>query len=124
MSTSITFAGLRQGGSLSLKEFGISKPLQHNHTLARSIAPCGRCERVLTTGVRVALVPLKEEGGKRQYICATCVLRGKEVNTPDGIRIVERVKDGDASPFPVLTIDCRQWKDEEVRPISRTQVLN
>ena len=47
---------------------------------------------------------------------ATCFLRGEEIQTPEGRRIVERVKEGDGSPFPVITTDGRQWRDEEVSP--------
>jgi len=55
-------------------------------------------------------------------ICATCHMRGKEVVVPIRAgdhyrrerRIVERIKDGDASPYPVLTTDGGQFRDDEV----------
>jgi len=50
-------------------------------------------------------------------VCGTCHLRGTEIQTPKGRRIVERIKDGDASPYPVETTDGQQWKADEVTAI-------
>lgn len=54
--------------------------------------------------------------GPLDPVHATCHLRGKRIMTILGPRIVDRVEDGDAGPYPVVTTDGRQWKDEEVWP--------
>ena len=71
-------------------------------------------------GVRVAVSPIEtpDQTGSLtvevKVVCATCHLRGREITTPVGRRIVERIKDGDGSPYPVITTDGKEWRDAEV----------
>src|SRR3990167_6461150 len=103
---------------MSLHSLGVYPPLKPSHPLVKDQERCWICEQLFTAGQRVALMALKAPTGQAQTIeakpvHATCFLRGREVSTPEGPRIVERVKDGDASPFPLVTTDLQQWRDEE-----------
>lgn len=97
-------------------------PLSESHLLLINKDACWKCGRHFGHGVRAALNPIEtpEESGsltvQAKAVCATCHLRGKEIQTPIGRRIVERIKDGDGSPFSVLTTDGAQWRDSEVGP--------
>lgn len=103
---------------MSLRDLGVFRPLKDDHPLIGD--HCWKCGTVFAVGVRVALNPIEtpDESGDRTVeakpVCATCHLRGKEVMTPGGHRIVERIKDGNASPFPVCTTDGKQWQADEV----------
>ena len=71
-------------------------------------------------GQRIVLVPVETPDEANSLTVrakpahANCKLRGEQVQTPIGARVIERIKDGDANPFPVMTTDGRQWKAEEV----------
>lgn len=107
---------------MSLRDFGVFNPLAHDHPMACDGSVCWKCGENFGAGSRVALNPVEtaDETGSRtvraEAVCATCRLRGEEVSTPEGRRIVERVKDGDGSPFPIITTDGKQWADDEVNP--------
>lgn len=81
---------------------------------------CWICVRPICAGQRTTLKACEtpDEVGSLSVeakLChATCVVRGLEVATPKGRRIIERIKDGDASPYPVETTDGQQWTLEEV----------
>ena len=103
---------------MSLRDLGVFSPLEENHPGVGET--CWICERQLGVGTRVALKPFEtsDQTGssavEAKLICATCLLKGEEIMTEGGRRIVERIKDGDASPFPVETTDGLQWSEEEV----------
>lgn len=107
---------------MSLRDLGVFAPLKADHPTVMDDDKCHYCDLPLTTGVRVALIPWQtaDETGsltvEARVVCATCSLRGREITTPVGRRIVQYVRDGDASPFPVVTTDGREWRDEEVAP--------
>lgn len=106
---------------MSLRDLGVFHPLQKDHPLAGT--PCWKCKYILGIGTRTALKPYEtsEQIGSRTIeakpICATCHLKGENIYTPVGMRIVDYVKCGDGSPYPVVTTDGRQWKDEEVERV-------
>ena len=103
---------------MSLRDLGVFSPLRAEHPGVGM--SCWICARELTAGTRVALKPCEtpDQTGsltvESKLVCATCYLRGEPVMTEGGERVVERVKDGDASPFPVITTDGLQWTEEEV----------
>lgn len=105
---------------MSLRDLGVFAPLREGHPSIGGT--CWKCGNVLGVGTRVALNPIEtaDEAGSLtvgcEIVCATCHLKGQEIKTLIGNRIVLRVKDGDASPYPVETTDGKQWKDEEVFP--------
>ena len=106
---------------MSLRDLGVFAPLTADHPLVTDGKRCHYCDLPLTAGVRVALVPwhTADETGERcveaKVVCATCSLRGREITTPVGRRIVQYVRDGDEER-PVVTTDGREWRDEEVAP--------
>jgi len=103
---------------MSLRDLGVFSPLPKTHPAAGK--NCWKCGCILSAGVRTALNPIEttDESGENivrcEIVCATCHLKGKRVMTPIGARIVERIKEGDGSPFPVETTDSKQWRDEEI----------
>ena len=105
---------------MSLRDLGVFAPLNEGHPLVIDGDRCWKCETAFVRGMRPALNPIEtsDQSGsltiEAKAVCATCHLRGKEVQTPAGRRIVERIQDGDGSPFPVLTTDGKQWRDQEV----------
>lgn len=108
---------------MSLRDLGIFAPLHRDHPLVRDRERCWRCGRLFAEGDRCGLLPLEaayEVSGhgrvEAKPVCATCMLQGREIGTPAGRRIVERVKDGDGSPYPIVTADGQQWADDEVQP--------
>lgn len=107
---------------MSLRDLGIYAPLTATHPLVADGEKCHFCKTPFIPGMRTGIIPWQtaDETGsltvEGRVVCATCKLRGTEINTPVGRRIVERVKEGDGSPFPVVTTDGRQWRDEEVEP--------
>jgi hypothetical protein len=105
---------------VSLRDLDVFAPLPADHPAVVDAMRCWKCEGSIGQGTRVALAPIEtpDQTGsctvEARMVCATCHLKGKEIQTPDGRRIVERIKEGDASPYPVCTTDGKQWKDEEV----------
>ena len=108
---------------MSLRDLGVYNPLKADHPIVVSKDRCWICEATLAAGTRTALAPFQSSDEtdsltvEAKPVCATCFLRGKEVLTPIGRRIVSRIKEGDGSPYSVETTDGRQWKDEEVLPL-------
>lgn len=106
---------------MSLRDLGVFNPLPSDHSLVGD--RCWICDKGIEAGMRVALRAIEsaEEAGslsvEARVICATCHLRGGEIQTPKGRRIVDYVKDGDGSPFPVVTTDGSQWRADEVSTI-------
>ncbi len=105
---------------MSLRELGVFEPLGPTHPLVARRVNCWICDRPLARGTRTAIVAREtpEEAGSSslegEIVCGTCHLRGKRIRTPDGPRIVLHVKEGDGSPYPVVTTDGRPWKADEV----------
>lgn len=103
---------------MTLRDLGVFSPLKPDHPSVGG--KCWKCKTSFGPGTRVAINPVEtpDESGsltvKGELVCGTCHLKGKEVTTPSGRRIVERIKDGDASPYPVETTDGQQWRDTEV----------
>jgi hypothetical protein len=103
---------------MSLKDLGVFKPLQEGHPAIGT--KCWICNQQIARGTRTALKPYetKDQTGsftvEAKLICATCHLRGETVTTDGGERIVDRIKDGDGSPFPVITTDGHEWGDDEI----------
>lgn len=107
---------------MSLRNLGVFSPLSGDHPIVAGCDRCWKCGQAFAAGMRVALAPIEtsEQAGpltvEARPVCATCHLKGQEIATPAGRRIVEHIKDGDGSPFPVLTTDGRQWPETEVGP--------
>lgn len=106
---------------MSLRDLGVFEPLPKDHPGVGM--KCWTCKRVIGAGTRTALQAIEtpDETGSCtvgcELVCATCFLRGARIMTAGGERIVERVKDGDASPYPVETTDGHQWERNEVDPV-------
>jgi len=104
---------------MSLQELGVYGPLKPDHPLVKDNSHCWICDKRFYPGQRTALIALEapEDQAKTveaKVVHATCFLRGREVQTPKGLRIVDHVKDGDGSPFPIVTTDLKQWREEEI----------
>ena len=104
---------------MSLRDLGIFAPLHGDHPCITNKDTCWLCGSPFHAGQRTALVPMEADSGparnvQAKIVHADCRWRGREIGTPDGLRVVERIKEGDGSPFPVLTTDGKQWKDEEI----------
>ena len=85
-------------------------PFKAEHPTVRNGRQCGVCAEPFQAGQRTVLVPVRipREGPETMPAClchATCVLRGANTRVGE----IDRIKDGDGSPFPVLTTDGRQW---------------
>lgn len=110
---------------MSLRDLGVFEPLGKDHPGVGE--KCWICGRVLEVGTRVVLKPCEtpDQTGslavEAKLVCATCALKGGTIMTEGGRRIVERIKDGDASPFPVVTTDGLLWGDDEVGKIERKE---
>ena len=104
---------------MSLQDLGIFPPWSADR---KDEHYCWKCGRPIEAGVRWAFqeIETSDQTGsstvRAELVCATCHLRGCEIQTPVGRLIVERVKDGVASPYPVHTTNHQQWTDAEVRP--------
>jgi len=91
----------------------IFAPLNADHPLVTDGTECPICKHPFHCGERTMILasdsplPATVQG---VVVHATCGLHG--VRTQKGE--IDRIKDGDASPFPVVTTDGKQWKFEEV----------
>lgn len=102
----------------------IYPPLSADHPCVTKSIPCWICDRPFQAGQRTILVPIEAHDGpgfknvEAKVVHATCRLRGREAIYWDGDKpltlIVERVKDGDGSPYAIETTDGRQWREDEV----------
>lgn len=92
----------------------VFNPLKPEHPLIVDDQKCSLCRQPFVSGQRIMLIPARiPTQGVENVPCAvahaSCCLHG--MHTPVGV--IDRIKDGDASPFPVLTTDGKQWKLEE-----------
>ena len=91
----------------------IFNPLLKDHPLVTGRETCPLCKELFVEGERVMLTPARtpQEGVETMPAIATharCALDGAK--TPKGT--ISSVKDGDASPFPIVT-DKGQFTIEE-----------
>lgn len=87
----------------------IFAPLQATHPLIADADVCPLCKRGFAAGERVTLAPARTpqvgvETVPGIPLHATCAFRG--MATPVGT--IDRLKDGDGSPYPVVTEDGLQ----------------
>lgn len=79
----------------------IFKPLSPDHPLVVGERTCALCQLCFFEGERFVLAPVRErQSGENVPLVplhATCALAGAK--TPLGV--ISRIKDGDASPYPV-----------------------
>lgn len=91
----------------------VFNPLKEDHPLVTSDDVCPACRKRFYAGQRTSLIAVRSswqpETVQAVPIHATCSLKGME--TPVGV--IDKIKDGDGSPFPVLTTDGKQWKFAE-----------
>ena len=80
--------------------------LKKHHPLLDDDAKCWVCERRFFEHERITLVPFEAP----KPVHATCAWRGMKTD----VGIIERILDGDGSPFPVRTTDGKQYKLEEI----------
>ena len=99
----------------------IYAPLEEDHPLVTGQHRCWICERGFSQGERTTLIHTEtpEQSGsltvEAKPAHATCAYKGSKHMNPGGqIVIIERIKDGNGSPFQVVTCDARQWKFEEI----------
>lgn len=102
---------------MSLRDLGVFAPLRPDHPAVGK--RCGDCGSPLGPGTRTGLRPLDPDARgtvEAILVCATCKLRGVEIQTPDGRTKVTRIKQGSGSPYPIETADGHQWREDEVAP--------
>lgn len=98
----------------------VFKPLPEDHPLAMDGRPvCWICERQFRAGERTLLLSYEAptETGfatvEAKVSHATCALKGTVFRVNGKAFVIERIKDGDASPFPVLSTDGSQFSLHE-----------
>jgi hypothetical protein len=110
-------------------EFGIFEPLRKDHPMVKMevqedgvrVIQCWICERAFCEGDRTVLAQCEscEEADSLTVECrpvhATCYLRGVQITTPVGSRIIERIRDGQ-TPYPFETTDGKCWSEAHVCP--------
>lgn len=101
---------------MSLRDLGVFAPTPEGHPAIGE--RCWICGVAIEVGVRVALRQFSSSCEKKdgscvpaRLICATCHLRGTEVETPIGRRIVDRVR---ADLYPVCMTDGTEWREDAV----------
>ena len=81
----------------------IFRPLRADHPMVTDHMRCADCHQPFHAGQRTTLIAMPQSSDSMTVralpVHATCAFSGRE--TPVGI--IERIKDGDASPFPVVT---------------------
>jgi|GEM_PF-3229397 len=93
----------------------VFSPLKVDHPSINEL--CWICDKPLLAGQRPMLKPCQttEESGsltvEAKLVHATCGLRGLEIK---GAGIIERIKDGDVSPFEVIMTNNKQFKLSEL----------
>ena len=92
----------------------VFNPLKSDHPLVTDGDTCAVCRLSFCEGQRTTLAPVREpiagvETVEALPLHATCALRGAKTR----VGVVYRIKDGDASPFPVETEDHKQYTLEE-----------
>ena len=91
----------------------VFKPLGENHLLVVDRHVCPICQKEFCAGQRTTLLSATAEIAstlRAVPVHASCGLRG--LRTERGK--IERIKEGDGSPFPVVTTDGKQWTLGEV----------
>ena len=91
----------------------IYAPLNAEHPLVKNQDDCPLCKKPFCPGERTVLLSINCEivsTVQAVAVHASCGLKG--VRTEHGE--IDYVKDGDASPYPVVTTDGKQWKFEEL----------
>ena len=87
-------------------------PLEPNHPLVTDAKVCAICDEPFLAGQRVVLAPVRYPAYPEKVaavpVHATCGLKGHRTQ----VGILERIKDGDGSPYPVVT-DRGQFTLEE-----------
>ena len=86
----------------------IYRPLAADHPLVTDGTICPVCKRGFDAGERTTLLCAAAERPSTVQavpVHATCAVRGVRTRVGE----IARIKDGDGSPFPVLTTDGKQW---------------
>src|SRR5216684_3515407 len=105
-------------------------PLKFDHPLIGLMGGCALCHEGFSEGQRTVLAPVRTplegfESVPAVPVHATCALKGmrvspilRDITSPTydstGSGVIERITDGNGSPFPVRLEDGRQYKFEEV----------
>lgn len=92
----------------------VFKPLRESHPLVKFEKVCPLCDETFRIGQRVMLIPARQplhgvETVPSAVAHATCCLRGMKTIVGE----IDRIKDGDASPYPVITTDGKQHTLQE-----------
>ncbi len=120
---------------MSLRDFGVYGPMGEEPV---RLIRCWICDRGFGLGSRTAikLTQAKDEDINPEFqhtalrtrrdggflslwgrmICATCHMRGTVVDTEDGWRVVDRIKEGDSAQ-PVVTTDGKEWREDEIMAV-------
>lgn len=98
---------------MGLKSFGVyvlgeTRPLEDYRS-------CWVCQHGLPAGAFGTMVPVElfKERKRTELVCANCALRGRQVETPEGPRVILRVGES-SEEFPVEMTDGSQWREEEI----------
>lgn len=89
----------------------IFAPLQADHPAVRDGKTCALCSRAFAAGERVTLIsvtPRIVSTVQAAIVHASCAFRGVYVDYQGKRSEIDRIKDGDASPYPVILCDGRQ----------------
>ena len=86
----------------------IFNPLKHDHPLIKDGDKCPYCNEIFKQGQRTILISAESKKAATMRAIpahATCALKGAKTELGE----IERIKDGDASPYPVITTDGKQY---------------
>lgn len=86
-------------------------PLKDDHPLVSDAVKCPLCWKPFQAGERVVLAAARDPQQGVENVpaipChATCALKGAKTR----VGTILRIKDGNGSPYPVITDDGKQWK--------------
>ena len=91
----------------------VFRPLQKDHPLVTDGTRCGKCHEPFFGGQRVTLAAMHQANRASTVealpLHATCAYAGLETDLGE----IERIKDGDGSPFPVVLTNGEQAGLEE-----------
>lgn len=90
----------------------IYKPLKADHPMVLYKEICPLCKQTFREGQRTTLLSVAATNASTVQavpVHADCAFRGVKTRVGE----VSRIKDGDGSPFPVLTTDNKQWSFSE-----------
>ena len=99
----------------------VFRPLKPDHPLVVDGDTCPVCKARFAPGARIVLTPVRPavdgvETVQALPLHATCALAGAET----ALGVIERIKDGDGSPYPVIMVDGkREYRIEEVEGLSQ-----